>query len=181
MQTFSTPPNGNPAQRSTFFASLEIRIALLNPGSSCSLSLWASLPDSVSMALSITEVVRSVRRRRMTAAAIAGKNVTEIARSEEHSIPAVRIAPRSSQKLLEQRYSREDQEADGFRLVSNSSVDKRLLKPREAALYLGLKVDTVYRKARLRELPSVKVGRCLRFDRNALDRLIEQHTIETID
>jgi excisionase family DNA binding protein len=66
-------------------------------------------------------------------------------------------------------------------MVSNSGVDKRLLNPREAAQYLGLKVDTVYRTARLRELPSVKVGRCLRFDRNALDRFVEQHTIETID
>ena len=66
-------------------------------------------------------------------------------------------------------------------LVSNRSVDKRLLNPREAAQYLGLKVDTVYRKARLRELPSVKVGRALRFDVNALNRFVEQHTIETID
>ena len=122
-----------------------------------------------------------MRRRRMTEAVIAGKSVTEIARSEERSIPAVRIAPRSSRQVLEQGYSREDQEPERFQIVSNSSVDKRLLKPGEAALYLGLKVDTVYRKARLRELPSVKVGRCLRFDKNALDRLIEQHTIETID
>jgi excisionase family DNA binding protein len=67
------------------------------------------------------------------------------------------------------------------KMVSNGNVDKRLLNPREAAQYLGLKVDTIYKKARLRELPSVKVGRCLRFDRNALDRLIEQHSIETID
>ena len=47
--------------------------------------------------------------------------------------------------------------------------------------YLGLKVDTVYKKARLREVPSVKVGRALRFDVKALERFIEQHTIETID
>ena len=62
-------------------------------------------------------------------------------------------------------------------LVSNISVDKRLLNPREAAQYLGLKVDTVYKKARLRELPSVKVGRALRFDVKALNRFVEQHTI----
>ena len=43
------------------------------------------------------------------------------------------------------------------------------------------KVDTVYKKARLRELPFVKVGRALRFDVKALERFIEQHTIETID
>jgi excisionase family DNA binding protein len=64
---------------------------------------------------------------------------------------------------------------------SNGSVGKRLLNPQEAATYLGLKVDTIYKKARLRELPSVKVGRALRFDVNALARFVEQHTIETID
>ena len=51
----------------------------------------------------------------------------------------------------------------------------------EAAEYLGLEIDTVYKKSRLRELPSVKVGRALRFDVKALERFIEQHTIETID
>ena len=66
-------------------------------------------------------------------------------------------------------------------LVLNGGVGKRLLNAEEAAGYLGLKVDTVYRKARLRELPSVKVGRALRFDVKALERFIEQHTIETID
>jgi excisionase family DNA binding protein len=66
-------------------------------------------------------------------------------------------------------------------LVSNRGVGKRLLNPEEAAGYLGLKVDTVYKKARLRELPSVKVGRMLRFDVTALDRFIEQHSIKTID
>ena len=66
-------------------------------------------------------------------------------------------------------------------LVLNEVVGKRLLNVREAALYLGLQVDTVYRKARLRELPSVKVGRALRFDVLALQRYVEQNTIETID
>ena len=60
-------------------------------------------------------------------------------------------------------------------LESNGDVGKRLLNVREAAKYLGLEVDTIYKKARMRELPSVKVGRALRFDIKALDRLIEQH------
>ena len=64
---------------------------------------------------------------------------------------------------------------------SNNGVGKRLLNTREAAEYLGIAMDTVYRMARLRELPSVKVGRALRFDRVALERYVEQHTIETID
>ena len=63
---------------------------------------------------------------------------------------------------------------------SNKSVGKRLLNVRETAQYLGLQEDTIYKKARLRELPSVKVGRALRFDVVALDRYVEQHTIETI-
>lgn len=65
-------------------------------------------------------------------------------------------------------------------LGSNEDVGKRLLKAREAAGYLGLKVDTVYKKARLRELPSVKVGRALRFDVKALDRYIEQNAIKAL-
>jgi excisionase family DNA binding protein len=68
-----------------------------------------------------------------------------------------------------------------LRMVSNSGIGKRLLTVAEAAGYLGLQVDTVYKKARLRELPSVKVGRALRFDVKALERFVEQHTIETID
>jgi excisionase family DNA binding protein len=58
---------------------------------------------------------------------------------------------------------------------------RRLLNVREAALYLGLEVDTVYKKSRLREVPCVKVGRALRFDVKALEQYIEQHSIQTID
>ena len=66
-------------------------------------------------------------------------------------------------------------------MVFNGGVGKRLLNVEEAAGYLGLKVDTVYKKARLRELPSVKVGRALRFDLLALNRYVEQHTIENLE
>ena len=69
----------------------------------------------------------------------------------------------------------------GSEMVSNRGVDKRLLNVREAARYLGLEVDTVYKKARLRELPSVKVGRALRFDLTALEGFVEEHTIKAID
>jgi excisionase family DNA binding protein len=66
-------------------------------------------------------------------------------------------------------------------LRSNMGVGKRLLTPRETAEYLGLKVDTIYKKARLRELPSVKVGRALRFDVVALNHYVEQHTIQNLE
>ena len=65
--------------------------------------------------------------------------------------------------------------------VSNGGVGKRLLNVKETAKYLGLEVATVYKKARLREFPSVKVGNALRFDVKALDRYIEEHTIQAID
>jgi excisionase family DNA binding protein len=58
---------------------------------------------------------------------------------------------------------------------SNETVGKRLLNVKETARYLGLAVDTVYKKARLRELPRLKVGRALRFDVKALERYIEQN------
>ena len=64
---------------------------------------------------------------------------------------------------------------------SNGLIGKRLLTPKEAAEYLGLQVDTVYRKSRLRELPSVKVGRSLRFDVVALGRYVEQHSIKNLE
>ena len=66
-------------------------------------------------------------------------------------------------------------------MSENGITVRRLLRIREAARYLGLEVDTVYKKSRLRELPCVKVGRALRFDVKALERYIEQHTNETID
>jgi excisionase family DNA binding protein len=55
---------------------------------------------------------------------------------------------------------------------------KRLLNVEEAARYLALKPDTVYKKSRKRQLPSVKIGRALRFDVLALDRYVEQQAIK---
>jgi len=48
-----------------------------------------------------------------------------------------------------------------------------LLKPAEAADYLGLTLATIYTKASRRQLPTVKVGRSLRFRRADLDKLIK--------
>jgi len=66
-------------------------------------------------------------------------------------------------------------------MVLNTAIGRRLLNVREAAQYLGLEVDTIYRKARLREVPCVKVGRALRFDVKALEQFIEEHAIDAID
>ena len=66
-------------------------------------------------------------------------------------------------------------------MVLDIAIGRRLLNVREAAQYLGLEVDTVYKKARLREVPCVKVGRALRFDVIALSAYVEQHTIEALE
>jgi excisionase family DNA binding protein len=50
----------------------------------------------------------------------------------------------------------------------------RLLRPEEAAEYLGLSLATIYTKACRRQLPFVKVGRCLRFRVRDLDRFTRQ-------
>lgn len=49
----------------------------------------------------------------------------------------------------------------------------RLLRPTEAAAYLGLTLATIYSKASRRQLPSVKVGRSLRFRRVDLEKLVK--------
>ena len=64
---------------------------------------------------------------------------------------------------------------------SNEPVGRRLINVEEAAQYLGLKAATVYKKTSMREIPFVKIGHALRFDVKALDRYIEQNTIEAID
>ncbi len=70
---------------------------------------------------------------------------------------------------------------DSAAMILNGPIGRRLLNVREAAQYLGLEVDTIYRKARLREVPCVKVGRALRFDVTALEQFIEEHAIDAID
>jgi excisionase family DNA binding protein len=49
----------------------------------------------------------------------------------------------------------------------------RLLKPADAAEYLGLTLATIYTKASRRQLPTVKVGRSLRFRRADLEKIVQ--------
>ena len=66
-------------------------------------------------------------------------------------------------------------------MPSSGPVVRRLINVEEAARYLGIKAVTVYKKTSLREIPSVRIGRALRFDVKALDRYIEENTIEALD
>ena len=65
--------------------------------------------------------------------------------------------------------------------ANNGTIGRRLLNVGEAAQYLGVSVDTLHKWVQLRAIPHVKAGRALRFDLVALNRYIDEHTIETID
>jgi excisionase family DNA binding protein len=83
--------------------------------------------------------------------------------------------PASLDEIVLRQNERSLQVTMGSQVRSNETVGKRLLNVREASQYLGLDIDTIYKKSRLRELPSVKVGRALRFDVKALERFIERN------
>jgi excisionase family DNA binding protein len=56
---------------------------------------------------------------------------------------------------------------------SNLSQGDRLLDVREAAALLGLKPSTLYEWAYERRIPSVKLGRVLRFRLSTIEKLID--------
>lgn len=56
------------------------------------------------------------------------------------------------------------------------TLKKRLLTADEAAAYLGIAVQTVRNWASTGKLPKVRAHGCLRFDIEALDRWIREHS-----
>lgn len=61
-------------------------------------------------------------------------------------------------------------------------IEKRWLTAREISQYLNLNVKSVYRAVHLRKLPYAKVpGVGIRFDKKAIDDLLEQESITPRD
>ena len=58
-----------------------------------------------------------------------------------------------------------------------SLIERRLLTIKEAALYTGLSVHTLYTMVSQKRIPYVKVGRLVKFDREQLDKWIKQQTV----
>jgi excisionase family DNA binding protein len=56
--------------------------------------------------------------------------------------------------------------------VSDNEVGDRLLTARMAGEYLGWKEGTIRNKAYRKEIPSLKLGKALRFRKSDLDRWI---------
>ncbi len=57
----------------------------------------------------------------------------------------------------------------------SSNIQPNLLAIDEVAEFLGISKDTIYKMVNQRRIPFVKVGRLLRFERDALDAWIRQH------
>jgi excisionase family DNA binding protein len=61
----------------------------------------------------------------------------------------------------------------------SSTVDtRRLISVQAAAVYTGLSVHTVYAMVSQRRIPYVKVGRLTKFDLQAIDAWISQHSVK---
>jgi len=56
-------------------------------------------------------------------------------------------------------------------------AEKRLLTIKEASEYLGISVKGLYHMVERRQIPFVKTGKRLRFDKIDLDNWIEKHKI----
>ena len=56
-----------------------------------------------------------------------------------------------------------------------SNIQSHLLDINQVAEFLGISKDTLYKMVNQRRIPFVKVGRLLRFERDALDAWIRQH------
>ena len=52
-----------------------------------------------------------------------------------------------------------------------------LLTTAELAEYLRIRRETIVRKARKGELPSIKIGRQFRFDKSEIERWINDHKL----
>lgn len=60
-------------------------------------------------------------------------------------------------------------------------MEPRLLKVEEAAHYLNFHPETMYELARRGIIPTVKVGRAVRFDRVELDKFVEKKIAESFE
>ena len=58
-------------------------------------------------------------------------------------------------------------------------MEKRLLNIREAAEYLGMTENALYKKVWKRQVPfAIKIGRSLRFDKVRMDEWIEENFLK---
>jgi len=59
-------------------------------------------------------------------------------------------------------------------------MKRGLLNIKEASEYLGITVGSLYKLVWQRRIPFVKIGKALRFDKEKIDKWIEENTVEEI-
>ena len=60
-------------------------------------------------------------------------------------------------------------------------MNKRYLSLQEAAKYLGVSENYLYKATRRKEIPFIRLGRRLKFDVKRLDKLMAENTTEPKD
>ncbi len=57
-------------------------------------------------------------------------------------------------------------------------MQKRLITIKEASVYLGVSVNTLYSWVSQKKIDYVKMGRLTKFDLKTIDKFIENNTVE---
>ncbi len=71
------------------------------------------------------------------------------------------------------RFRRPGQESE-----PRNGVEARYMTLREAAAYLSLTEKALRRRVERRQIPFTRIGRSVRFDRRALDRLMQREAVD---
>lgn len=68
-----------------------------------------------------------------------------------------------------------------FRLVNRWSMKKMLLKPMEAAEVLGIGRSLMYELIACGDMPSIRIGRCIRISSEALEQWVSDRQTQSSD
>ena len=60
-------------------------------------------------------------------------------------------------------------------------MQKRLITMKEASEYLGVSVNTLYSWVSQKKIDYVKIGRLTKFDLKAIDKFIENGSVEAVN
>jgi excisionase family DNA binding protein len=77
--------------------------------------------------------------------------------------------------MFEQGFIDKLAEAVAAKIVGLGIIAPRLMTLEQGAGYLGMTIDALRYKASTRQIPAVKVDKKWRFDKQDLDRWIEEH------
>lgn len=59
-------------------------------------------------------------------------------------------------------------------------MEKRYISPQELSEYIGIKIDTVYSWVWQRKIPHFKMGRCIKFDLQEIEKWAQARRVAEI-